>query len=158
MQYLRQSHNWINFGHFFHFFVSFLQGTSQKIMTTCKTIFTPTNNEQKKFHALATTSAFHLKLCLIQIPNLELPELLLFSVTKSRVLKQIWLYFNSLGKGLKNANHKLLVDKHCTPPTYPRRQNDKILTLRNLFIYLYSLLFLDLIRFYKKNIIIYIFF
>ena len=32
-------------------------------MTTCKIIFTPTNKEQKNCHALATTSAFNLKLC-----------------------------------------------------------------------------------------------
>ena len=32
-------------------------------MTTCKVILTPTNKEQKICHALATTSAFNLKLC-----------------------------------------------------------------------------------------------
>ena len=32
-------------------------------MTTCKIILTPTNKEQKICHALATTSAFNLKLC-----------------------------------------------------------------------------------------------
>ena len=34
-------------------------------MTTCKIIFTPTNKEQKNYHALATISAFNLKLCLM---------------------------------------------------------------------------------------------
>ena len=33
-------------------------------MTTCKTILTPTTKEPKICHALATTSAFNLKLCL----------------------------------------------------------------------------------------------
>ena len=32
-------------------------------MTTCKTILTPTTKEPKICHALATTSAFNLKLC-----------------------------------------------------------------------------------------------
>ena len=45
------------------FFVSFLKGTSQKRMTTCKIILTPTTKEPKICHALATTSAFNLKLC-----------------------------------------------------------------------------------------------
>ena len=30
VQYLMQSHNWIDFEHFFPFFVSFLQGTSKQ--------------------------------------------------------------------------------------------------------------------------------
>ena len=50
------------------FFVSFLQGTPTKIMTTCKIILTPTNKEQKNCHALATTSAFNLKLCHMKTP------------------------------------------------------------------------------------------
>ena len=33
-------------------------------MTTCKIILTPTTKEPKICHALATTSAFNLKLCL----------------------------------------------------------------------------------------------
>ena len=33
-------------------------------MTTCKSILTPTTKEPKICHALATTSAFNLKLCL----------------------------------------------------------------------------------------------
>ena len=63
VQYLMQNHTWIDFGHFFHFFVSFLKGTSKKRMTTCKIILTPTTKEPKICHALATTSAFNLKLC-----------------------------------------------------------------------------------------------
>ena len=47
VQYLIQSHNWIDFGHFFHFFCKFLTRYIKKIMTTCKIIFTPTNKEQK---------------------------------------------------------------------------------------------------------------
>ena len=53
------------FGKISIFFVSFLQGTSKKIMKTCKIILTPTNKEQKNCHALATISAFNLKLCLM---------------------------------------------------------------------------------------------
>ena len=34
-------------------------------MTTCKIILTPTTKEPKICHALATTSAFNLKLCFI---------------------------------------------------------------------------------------------
>ena len=66
VQYLMQSHNWIDFGIFFSiFFVSFLQGKYKKRMRTCKSILTPTTEEPKICHALATTSAFHLKLCRI---------------------------------------------------------------------------------------------
>ena len=46
-------------------------------MTTCKFIFTPTNKEQKNCHALATTSAFNLKLCHI-INHIDLASFTLF--------------------------------------------------------------------------------
>ena len=64
VQYVIQSHNWIDFGHFGHLFVSFLQGTSKKIMTTGCIMLTPKTKEPKICHALATTSALNLKLCL----------------------------------------------------------------------------------------------
>ena len=67
VQYLMQSHNWIDFGHFFHFFCKFLTRHIKKRMTTCKIILTPTTKEPKICHALATTSAFNLKLCLMKI-------------------------------------------------------------------------------------------
>ena len=63
VQYLMQNHNWIDFGHFFHFFCKFPKRQIKKRMTTCKIILTPTNKEPKICHALATTSAFNLKLC-----------------------------------------------------------------------------------------------
>ena len=63
VQYLMQSHNWIDFGFFFIFFCIFLQSKYKKRMTKCKSILTPTTNEPKTCHALATTSAFNLKLC-----------------------------------------------------------------------------------------------
>ena len=63
VHYLMQSHNWIDFGHFFHFFVSLLQGTEKKRMKKCKSILTPTTKEPNICQALATTSAFNLKLC-----------------------------------------------------------------------------------------------
>ena len=65
VQYVMQSDNWIDFGHFFPFLiVSFLQGTSKERMTTCKIILTSTTKEPKFGYALATTSAFNLKMCL----------------------------------------------------------------------------------------------
>ena len=63
VQYLMQNHNWIDFGHFFHFFCKFPKRHIKKRMTTCKIILTPTTKEPKICHALATTSAFNLKLC-----------------------------------------------------------------------------------------------
>ena len=70
VQYLMQRHNWIDFGHIFHFFVWLLQGTHKKRMTTCKIILTPTTKEPKICHALATTSAFNLKLQLQPVANM----------------------------------------------------------------------------------------
>ena len=67
VQYLMQSHNWINFEHFFHFFCKFLTRYIQKRMTKYKSILTPTTKEPKVGHALATISAFNLKLCHILI-------------------------------------------------------------------------------------------
>ena len=48
---------------FFHFFCKFLTRHIKKRMTTCKIILTPTTKEPEICHALASTSAFNLKLC-----------------------------------------------------------------------------------------------
>ena len=48
-------------------------------MTTCKIILTPTTKEPKICHALAKTSAFNLKLCLILFFLVEDPFKLHFS-------------------------------------------------------------------------------
>ena len=67
VQYLWQSHNLIDFGHFFHFFCKFLTRPIKKRMTTCKISLTPTTKEPKICHALAITSAFNLKLCRMRV-------------------------------------------------------------------------------------------
>ena len=48
---------------FFPFFCKFLTRHIKKRMTKCESILTPTTKEPKICHALATTSAFNLKLC-----------------------------------------------------------------------------------------------
>ena len=57
-------------------------------MTTCKIILTPASKEPKIFHALATTSAFNLKLC----------HILLFTRFRDW---QFWL-FNRIDRKWKN--------------------------------------------------------
>ena len=64
VQYLMQSHNWIDFGHFFHSFCKFPTRHIRRRMTTCKIILTPATKEPTIGYDLATTSAFNLKLCL----------------------------------------------------------------------------------------------
>ena len=65
LQYLMQSHNLIDFGNFSIFFCKFLtRHRRKKIITTCNIILAPTTKEPKICHAMATTSAFNLKLCL----------------------------------------------------------------------------------------------
>ena len=63
VHYLMQSHNWIDLGHFFQFFCNFLATHIKKRLTTYKIILTPSTKEPIICHALATTSAFNLKLC-----------------------------------------------------------------------------------------------
>ena len=83
VQYLMQSHNWIDFGDFFPFFCKFLtRHINKKRMTTCKSVLTPTTKEPKICHVLATTSAFNLKLCLM-----------LWTVVGGRVGYQAWQEF-----------------------------------------------------------------
>ena len=65
VQYQMQSHNWIDFGHFPPIFCKFHTRHIKK--TTCNIILTPTTKEHRICHALATTSAFNLKLCHIPI-------------------------------------------------------------------------------------------
>ena len=89
-----QSHNWIDFGNFFNFFVSFLQGTPNKRMTTFKIILSPQIKEPKICHALAKTSAFNLKLC----------HLCHLFTTRCRGknslgLHQIWTWWDKCGIG-----------------------------------------------------------
>ena len=50
------------------FFVSFQNAHTKKI-NTCKIILTFTTKEPKIYHALATTSAFNLKLCPIELAS-----------------------------------------------------------------------------------------
>ena len=50
--------------------VSFLQGTYKKRIKSCKIILTPTTKVPKICHALAATSAFNLKLCLMQVEQI----------------------------------------------------------------------------------------
>ena len=67
VQYLMQNHNWIDFGKFFNFFCKFPKRHIKKRMTTCKIIVNPQTKEPKICHALATTSAFNLKMCRIKM-------------------------------------------------------------------------------------------
>ena len=65
-------------------------------MTTCKIIWTPTTKEPKFCHALATTSAFNLKLCHIQHMswNLILSDHICFVQTFRKYI-QIWFTLTS---------------------------------------------------------------
>ena len=68
VHYLMQSHNWIDFGHFFHFFCKFLtRHIKEKNEKMYKVFWAPQLKNLKFCQALATTSAFNLELCQAEV-------------------------------------------------------------------------------------------
>ena len=78
-------------------------------MTTCKSILTPTTKEPKICHALATTSAFNLKLCHIGKQSIKCPELQIHESKMETTKQERYLGYiiTCDGKQDKNINSRI---------------------------------------------------